>query len=71
MLVEKITIETVRWPSDRVEKNVVIFWTEDGVPHTVPDVDHNICYTTKLADDEKFEILTPTVAALHETEGII
>lgn len=65
MKVEQITIETIRYANGDVRENAVILWTEDGVPHTLPDVDHNIAYATRLADKESFEVLTPTVAALH------
>ena len=33
-------------------------WTEDGKPHTLPDIDQNVAYVTMLATDEDFEILT-------------
>lgn len=67
MKVDQITIETIRYPNGDVRNNAVILWTEDGVPHTLPDVDHNIAYATQLAEKEDFEVLTATVAALHQT----
>jgi len=62
MKVERITIETVRVgpkdsPQSRTHENVVILWTEDGKPHTLPDIDQNVAYVTMLAVDEDFEIL--------------
>jgi len=58
MKVERITIETIRI-GNRTQENAVILWTEDGKPHTLPDVDHNVAYPTWLSVDEKFEILPP------------
>lgn len=65
MKVEKITIETIvvgpkDSPSRRRHHNAVILWTEDGKPHTLPDIDQNIAYVTVLAEDEQFEILQLT-----------
>ncbi len=57
MEVTRITIETVRFKGLKEQSNVVVFWTADGQPHTLPDVDHNIAYATRLADKEDFEIV--------------
>lgn len=69
MKVKEITIETIRI-GERVEDNVVILWTEDGLPHLLPDTCSNVAYHTRLFDGEKFDVLTPTVAALYQTEQI-
>lgn len=58
MQVAKITIETVSFRGTGIRENVVVLWTEDGKPHTLPDIDHNVSYPTQLADNEQFEILT-------------
>lgn len=57
MKVKEITIETIRLPDGSVEKDVLILWTEDGIPHTVPDVCLPVAYYTRLAENENFEIV--------------
>lgn len=62
MKVKEITIETIvvgpkDSPSRRTHHNAVILWTEDGKPHTLPDIDQNVAYVTMLAEKEDFEIL--------------
>ena len=58
MKVNKITIETIRVKGVvEPKRNAVILWTEDGKPHTLPDVDNNVGYVTQLAEDEQFDIL--------------
>lgn len=61
MDVTKITIETVRLKGvAEPRENVVVLWTEDGVPHTLPDIDNNVSYPSQLATGEVFEIIKDT-----------
>ena len=47
--VNKITIETIRVRGiTEPKRHVVILWTEDGKPHTLPDIDNNVGYVTQL-----------------------
>ena len=57
MRVDQITIERVDFGELGIHDDVVILWTEDGQPHTLPDVDHNVSYPTRLASGESFKIV--------------
>lgn len=56
MKVIEITIETIR-AGNELRENAVILWTEDGQPHTLPELDCNFSFPTQLATDEQFEIV--------------
>lgn len=57
MEVKRISIETVDFGELGIRENVVILWTEDGSPHTLPDIDYNVAYPTQLATGEQFKIV--------------